>query len=260
MPNISFDATPHEGCEDLDVTMINSATGAVGYLWEFGDGTQSTATAPSHTYKVPGMYDVSLVATTADGCIDTLTTVDLIGVWQMPFADFYYTPEIQDIYSPTFQFYDMSGFADEYLWQFGDGTQYILPNPEHTYEEAGLYPVTLTVRTNHGCTSTKIGSVTVEDIFQVYVPNTFTPDGDGINEVFLPKMTGLEFIEHYLFRIVDRWGTVIFETEDPKEAWVGDVRDGEYFAKDEGYNWYVIVQLIGVDEDRVYKGHVILVR
>jgi gliding motility-associated-like protein len=92
------------------------------------------------------------------------------------------------------------------------------------------------------------------------VPNTFTPDEDGINENFLPQMSGKAFIEKYLFQVIDRWGTVIFETNDPEEPWLGDTREGEYFSKDEAYNWQVIVQLKGSEEDRLYYGHVIMIR
>ncbi|MBL0317642.1 MAG: gliding motility-associated C-terminal domain-containing protein [Flavobacteriales bacterium] len=77
---------------------------------------------------------------------------------------------------------------------------------------------------------------------------------------FYLKLTGIPFIETYKFQIFDRWGTVIFETDDPEMAWTGDVRDGEYFAKDDAYNWLIVVQLKNSDKERVYQGHVILVR
>ncbi|MFN8699799.1 MAG: hypothetical protein ACK500_01270 [Flavobacteriales bacterium] len=73
-------------------------------------------------------------------------------------------------------------------------------------------------------------------------------------------MSGTRFIEDYTFQVFDRWGTVIFETRNPEEPWIGNVRDGEYFAKDDVYNWQVIVQLKGSDEPRIYSGNVTLVR
>jgi gliding motility-associated-like protein len=78
--------------------------------------------------------------------------------------------------------------------------------------------------------------------------------------VFLPKLTGKIFVEKYKFQIFDRWGTVIFETEDMDEAWTGSVRGGDYFAKDDVYNWQVTVQLKGVEDPRLYSGHVYILR
>jgi gliding motility-associated-like protein len=112
----------------------------------------------------------------------------------------------------------------------------------------------------YGCKAEKKDAVIIHDMFNVYVPNTFTPDDDGINEVFLPAISGKSFIHKYVFRIYDRWGTTLFETNDYDEPWKGDVRGGEYYAKDEVYNWQIIIQLKGSDEERAYQGHVFLLR
>jgi hypothetical protein len=73
-------------------------------------------------------------------------------------------------------------------------------------------------------------------------------------------MSGTAFIERYNFKVFDRWGTVIFDTNNPDEPWLGEVRDGEYYAKDDAYNWTVTIQLKYSDEERVYTGHVIQLR
>jgi gliding motility-associated-like protein len=130
----------------------------------------------------------------------------------------------------------------------------------HTFPTAGTWNVTLTVSTNYGCTDEITKQVFVNDIFNIYVPNSFTPDGDNINEVFLPQLTGIPFMETYKFEIFDRWGTTIFTTNDPLQAWTGNVRDGDYFVKDDAYNWQVTVQLKGSDKERVYSGHVVIIR
>jgi PKD repeat protein len=260
LPNLSLSASPIEGCVDLFVMFDNTSSGAVEYLWNFGDGGASDEYGPSHTYTTPGVYDVSLTAITDQGCSETLLMEDYVEVYNLPIASFIVNPHETTIYNPTIVFYDTSYDAIAWSWYFGDGYTSGEPYIAHTYEEGGTFPVTLSVWNEHGCTDSRADVVTVEDIFNIYVPNTFTPDDDGINEYFLPQMSGKAFIEKYLFQVIDRWGTVIFETTDPEEPWLGDTREGEYYSKDEAYNWQVIVQLKGSEEDRLYYGHVIMIR
>ncbi len=261
LPVLGLGASPLEGCVSLDVAFENISTGADNYVWDLGDGTTTTAATPSHTYTEPGVYDIALIATTDQGCVDTLEIEEYISVYNLPVANFYANPDETNIWDPTFVFIDNSFDAHTWEWSFGDGdVRYGVPIIQHTYPQAGAWPVTLTVTNEHGCEDSRQEVVIVEDIFQVFVPNSFTPDGDGINEVFLPQLSGIPFIESYKFEIFNRWGVVIFETNDPTMAWTGDVRDGDYFGKDEAYNWRMVVQLKNSDSQRVFKGHVNLIR
>ena len=260
LPDLSFSADSYSGCVPLTVNFTNESIGSTNYVWLFGDGASSIYPNAQHTYGTHGFYDVQLVGYTDQGCFDTLSMYDLIKAYRLPIADFHFDPEETTIYEPEIGFFDESSYANFWEWNFGDGGTATTQNAAHTYAKAGEWNVTLTVWTNFGCKSVANDVVIVNDIFNVFVPNTFTPDGDDINEVFLPKLTGLDFIEHYRFEIFDRWGTTIFTTKDPLQAWTGDVRNGEYFAKDDAYNWLIKVQLKGSDKERVYNGHVLLVR
>ena len=94
----------------------------------------------------------------------------------------------------------------------------------------------------------------------IFVPNTFTPNEDGLNDVFLPSICGFE-IEYYELKIWDRWGTLIFESSSPKKPWIGDVRDGENFAQDGTYAWQLFLKgecEQGALQD--FSGHVNLIR
>lgn len=260
LPEAVLSANPRQGCIPLEVSFINESQNASTYLWTLGNGVVSNATAPSFTYQIPGVYDITLVAYNNSGCTDTLFADDYIRAFSLPIADFWLDPQETDVYRSTINFHDASFNAYTWQWYFGDGNGSNEMNPVYTYPDAGLWPVTLTVWNMYGCQSTKRDVVIVNDIFNVFVPNTFTPDGDGINEVFLPQLSGKPFINKYVFRIFDRWGTLIFETTDFNEAWTGDVREGEFYAKDDAYNWQVIIQLKGSDEERTYQGHVFILR
>ena len=102
----------------------------------------------------------------------------------------------------------------------------------------------------------------IDDKITVFVPNAFTPAsdgiGDGINDAFKPLIRGVNLIQKYTFQVFDRWGTVIFETNDYDEYWKGDVFRGpgddfDYFAQNQVYNWKVTLILSGEEADEVIQ-------
>ena len=160
-PTAGFSGAPTGGCNaPLNVSFTNTSTGGaapVSFSWDFGDGNTSTAQNPSHTYTANGSYDVSLIATDANGCADTLTFTNYINI----------NPITADFSSGTtvcagtpLGFTDLStGNPNTWAWDFGDGNTSNQQNPTHTYATAGTYTVTLTAsrgpcndaitRTNH---------------------------------------------------------------------------------------------------------------
>jgi large repetitive protein len=260
-PSSDFVADTVAGCVDLLVNFTNNSLGSQSYYWSFGDGGVSQANAPQHLYNVAGIYDVSLIATSANGCKDTLTAPGLVNAFEVPQAYFYFTPEETSVYEPTVTFTDGSTAASQWQWTFGDGSVAYTPYITHYYEDGGVYPVELTVWSEYGCTNKHSETVIINDLFEVYVPNTFTPDNDGLNDLFLPQLSGKGFIEAYLFEVFDRWGTVIFRTTDMEQPWTGNVREGSYYAQDDAYNWQIKINFKaeGID-DQVFQGHVLMIR
>jgi len=138
-------------CAPTLVNFVNQTTGAITYLWDFGDGTTSTNSDPSHIYNIPGTYTVTLISTSASGCNDTLTKVDYIVV-PGTFSDFTITSQTACL--QTFaQFVDQSINATSWFWNFGDGFTSTLQNPSHTYADTGSYSVTLITTDSVGCSS-----------------------------------------------------------------------------------------------------------
>ncbi len=259
-PTAEMSILPAEGCVPLLVEFLNTSSGAATYTWNFGDGSTSNATEPIHVYSVAGLYDVDLIATSVEGCTDTLSADEAVQAFANPIASFSMFPEATDIYNPNVLFINDSWGAENAEWRFGDGNVSFNFNAENLYEIGGSFNVTLIVESGPGCSDTVSRTLVIQDIFNLYVPNSFTPDQDGINEYFKPMLTGFSLIEKYSFTVFDRWGTVLFDTNDPELPWIGDVRGGNGFAKDDVYNWLVKVQLKGSDKEREYTGHVILVR
>ncbi|MFN8776266.1 MAG: gliding motility-associated C-terminal domain-containing protein [Flavobacteriales bacterium] len=121
----------------------------------------------------------------------------------------------------------------------------------------GVYPVQLTAVAANGCLSSFLGNIVVVDDFQIYVPTAITPDFDGINDVFLPQFSYPP--ESYELVIFNRWGDVVFRTDDPAQAWMVNVHGGEHFAGDGVYLWKLSAKGREVEE-RQLSGHVLVVR
>jgi gliding motility-associated-like protein len=166
------------------------------------------------------------------------------------------------VWTPGIQFEDQSaGGVVSWIWDFGDGGFGGGANPYHTYANAGTYIIEQTVYNVYGCEDVSTRSIEVDDKFNLYVPNTFTPDEDNHNEFFLPQMSGKDLVEFYEFKIFDRWGIKVFETNDVDEPWVGDYmgRD-DYYVQDDVFVWQIKVRLSNDDESRYYTGHVNMLR
>jgi PKD repeat protein len=157
-PLISIDDLPQKGCAPLVHTFtatVNSIEPIIKYTWLFGDGTTSDLQNPTHTYITPGAYTVSLVYTTASGCMDTVKEINGILVGAKPKVNFSASP--RDVCaSVKIKFSDLSdGNPNEWLWLFGDGSTSEVKNPEHQYSDSGYFPITL-IAINNGCADTLI--------------------------------------------------------------------------------------------------------
>jgi large repetitive protein len=259
-PTASFAADEPDGCVPHTVGFVNTSSGGAAYEWLFGDGTSSGENNPTHTYEVPGTYSVGLIVSTAEGCVDTLVYAGYVEAYALPEAAFSYMPEETDMYAPWYVFQDQSFGAATRLWSFGDGTSAVQPVVHHYFGDPGTWEVSLQVWNALGCTSSRTEQVTIADVFHVYAPNAVTADDDGLNDVFLPVVSGLTLIEWYEFQVFDRWGTVLFRSNDPGDPWICNVRGGDYFAKDDVYNWQIRVRLKGADQARIFEGHVVVIR
>jgi gliding motility-associated-like protein len=99
----------------------------------------------------------------------------------------------------------------------------------------------------------------VENTPLFYAPNAFTPDQDGLNEVFLPVYLG--YVDNsWLMRIYDRWGILIFESRDPSEGWMGNINGGNHFAQNDVYQWQIELKDASRPDYVRYTGHVTLIR
>jgi len=231
-PHINIIATPKEGCKPLDVTFIDSSYvsdgSIVSWLWSFGDGTSSVSPAGAyHRYDHSGVYDVTLTVISNHGCVATQTFVNYIFVYPHPIASFYYMPSNPTMYDPHISCYDISIGASSWYWNFGDESYSTEQNPMHMYEQPGNYTITLIAKNLYGCADTTRQKVHVDADEIIFTPNAFSPNGDGVNDYFMPYGYGFPPTD-FVLRIYNRWGQIVFVSYDINKPWDGrDMNSGE---------------------------------
>jgi len=262
LPTILVNAEPDSGCHPLTVEFADlTQPTPTDWDWNFGDsnGTSNTSSnqAPSHLYSGAGLYDVSLSIITAEGCVTDTILTDYIEVYPLPYANFELDPELINLLNAEINFTDLStGNLATWNWNFGDGENSTLQNPEHLYQDTGTYTINLLVTTIHGCTDETQRQLIVEPDFMFYVPNAFTPNSDERNDNFRGYGEGVNW-DTYQMSIFNRWGELIYYTENIDEPWDGTFRGAPVELA--VYVWKINLEDVKGNEHD-YFGHVTLVR
>lgn len=259
LPQVDFLPQLISGCTPVNVDFHNYSVAENGsvYSWNLGDQTLSNDTAPVHTYTRPGTYDVSLTVVSPEGCTSQLVVNDAVTVYGFPEADFYPSSTEVDIYNPVINFVDNSADAITWNWNFGDGSaDSVSQYPMHVYADSGMYTIQLIVTSEGGCPDTTYRQIHVEEIVTIYVPNAFTPNGNGVNDGFIAVGRG---IVKYEMWIIDRWGLEIFHSKSMQDPWDGTYYKNHTVCQNDVYE-YVIDALDFKGKKHRFIGHVTLVR
>lgn len=194
------------------------------YQWSNGATTQSITVYPATTTT----YECTV--SNASGCISSGEVT--VPVENSPLAAFspeQYLTYIEDGQA-TVNFIDFSQNATFWRWNFGDptdpGINSTAQTPSYTYTSSGIYTVTQWVNTPLGCTDSTTRQVSIQKPFNFYIPNAFTPNHDGKNDVFIPQGEGVN-TDDYLFQIYDRNGRILFQTNNPHQGWDGTDNGGK---------------------------------
>ena len=149
------------------------------------------------------------------GCDSTVYL--LLSLAGTPAVNFQFAPIIPETNIPT-TFKNTSSNCIGYWWDFGDGTSSSEADPIHQYSETGQYTVCLTGWNAEGCSSTVCKRVDASVFYVIDVPTAFSPNDDGYNDVLYVKGIG---VKEFTFRIYNRWGNLVFETNDLTKGWDG---------------------------------------
>ena len=259
-PTIGFQAGPWTGCPPHSVSFTNTSTTetATTYTWHFGDGSTSNSVNTSHMYMAPGVYPITLEMETGGYCVRSLEMqgAQSVEILPVPLAAIDVSPNEVDILDPVVWVEYLGDQEVDCYYSFGDGGGLEGCNVQYTYSDGGTFTIIQTVINEFGCTNTAEGQVSVSgSVF--YAPTAFTPDGDGVNDVWLPIVRG---VSSYSLTITNRWGELVFESDDPNVPWLGQKgADGLHFCPD-GVYLFRAVYVDQIGYPRVAEGHLLLAR
>jgi gliding motility-associated-like protein len=224
------------------------------------DGGATSQPTPFFTGLCEGSY--SILVNAGNNC-ETASTAT-IGSTSGVEASMTISPLSASIYEPNFQLTNTSESTVEAQWLVGNfGSQDVVfgdsVNYTFDFPEPGIYDVQLIVTDTAGCQSIIGGTIRLLAEFTVFVPNSFTPNGDGVNDAFRPITEGI-VNDTYLFEIFDRWGNIIFSTRDPGTAWHGEIKDGSYYPQPEVFQYRVTAEPVSSRGKQVFTGRVTMLR
>ncbi len=244
---------PDTVCLPYTHNFVNGSVNVANYAWSFGDGNTSTNAVPSNTYTVPGFYTITLITTNPLTCNKIDTASQTIYASPSPTAGFFYTPN-PPAPNKSVAFTNTSVGATYYNWDFGDGQGSTLPNPTHLYNVSGDFIVCLTAFNEANCPDTVCTPITAIVNNLVDVPTGFTPNGDGTNDEILVRGYGILTMD---FRIYNRFGELVFQTNDKTKGW-----DGKYKGVLQEMDAFAyILDVSFTDQSNVVKkGNITLIR
>jgi gliding motility-associated-like protein len=227
----------------------------VNTVWQINYQTVFTPTL-SYCLKKAGSYTVGALFSDANGCSNTATFT--IKAYESPVANFAYSPinPTEGLETVTFTNTSTGSANSGWNWYFINNNGYLSnqPNTSYLFEQAGNYPVALVVKNKFGCSDTIIQVINVAEDHSLYVPNAFTPNYDGRNDVFLPKGRG---ISKYNLMVFDRWGQKLFESNEFTEGWDGTF--GGVLCKNDVYIWKIIASFSNA-KPKEYTGQIMLIK
>lgn len=249
------------GCQPAHITFNNLSDPideSYTFEWDFGDGNQGDVLNPTHVYEESGVYDVKLKVISPLGCVIEKGWSKLIEVLDSPVAGFSFSPEEPNLFDNTVHFIDESTGGNFYQWTFDTLGLSLMQNPTFTFRDTGTFLVQQVVLRETGCTDTSSVLIPILPFINFFMPNAFTPDGDGLNDVFIP-VGSFEGVSFYNFSIWNRWGDKLFETTDFGTGWNGQ-RNNTGNQAPPGVYAYIIKYKDGHGNIQVKKGHCTLIR
>lgn len=255
-------------CEPLKTELVHPKTVANGtmsfkfkWMWQMDgtaiDSTETEAgkTEPNRplTIAQSGFYKLKTYMALPNSKVCVVFN-DTARVVKKAVANFNINPEFIDISKATVVFNNFSNYAFKYQWTISDGGSYSDLSPSHTFNKIGAYNVSLIAYSISGCNDTLSKTLTVNDIYNIYIPNSFTPNGDGNNNVWKPEIISGDKIDLEIF---NRWGELIYHSKDESASW-----DGTYKNEicQEGMYLYMLKVTSKTKKIYYYRGMISLLR
>jgi gliding motility-associated-like protein len=264
LPVLAVSAQNNTGCQPVCADLIlNSSPAAASIQWQTSNGLVATNdSTPQFCFPLAGSYGATVLVTDINGCTNTVIGNNLVTVYQVPTAEFSSSPATISELSPIVYFTDASTGSgiSSWSWAFdnvNDSTS-TLRNPAFTYEGPGTYDVMLAIMSANGCVDTVYHPIIVDPDYVIFIPNAFSPNNDGLNDLFFPVGTGIDK-QNFDMWIYDRWGNMIWSTENMSEGWDGKVKGSNEVVMQDVYVWRIRLKTFDSNK-KVYTGHVTVVK
>ncbi|NLJ06312.1 MAG: PKD domain-containing protein, partial [Sphingobacteriales bacterium] len=256
-PKSEFTYNVEQGCMPLKVSFTDKSLMATDWLWYFGDGETSREQNPVHEYKIPGLFSVTLITSNSRGS-NAIFKKEIINVHPKPSIYFEVSPTPAYLPKAKVNLVNLTVNGSSYQWFIDNEFTDTIENTSVIFNEPGFHDVTLIAVSKYGCadTLTRTKIIQIDTMGQIWMPNAFTPNNDGKNDVFSP--IGFGYAEYgYNMKIYNRWGEKIFESDNIHEGW-----DGTYMGEVcmEGIYIYEVTITMVNSEKRFMKGRVHLLR
>ena len=235
IPNIALSADNLSGCSPLEVNFTSNQTNAI---WSINNTEYSNGSTFNHIFTTPGTYYVNQTVTTNNNCISQQQLQSAITVFSNPIADFDYKSLFVSNDNVKISLTNNSVGAMYYLWEFNDGNNSEETEPTHTFITQNNIIITLTATNSNGCKDTITKRIETSNEYTLFVPNTFSPNGDGVNKFFKPVYTGIDTDRYHMY-VYDRWGEKIWETDNAEIGWDGRAK-GKSIVKNDVYTWLIL--------------------
>lgn len=256
-PSALIQSIPTAMCDPAKVDFTNASTSEMPpfYRWLFSDGTYSQQENPAHIFSPAGVYGATLVATTYSICLDTSSyAIKNVTVYPKPVAAFEASPKETSIFEPEITLTNKSSDnVSSWHYTFGDDAETDAANNSHSYVKPGDYVITQIVGTPFNCRDTARLDIKILPEFRFWIPNSFTPNGDGLNDVFMPKAIG---VSDYEFTVFNKWGEAIFNTKNYQSGWDGTFKGKP--CEQDIYVWKIVFSNDVTRKEEVHAGHVSL--
>lgn len=258
-PVASFLASDTVGCGNEKVKFENTSAfvnAIQSQEWSFGDGTSSSQFNSEHLYKTNGNFFVTYEFITIDGCYSSISKMVNVNIIPNPNVNFIFSPT-QPFVNDEVSFVNLSSNTDTWNWSFGDGAVSTELNPIHQYSKLGTYTVYLAGQIEH-CADTAFATIAIAEEVLYYVPNAFTPLNSSVNNTFQPVFTSGFDPNSYQLTIYNRWGEVIFISNNAAIGW-----DGKYNSVSvmpDVYIWQISFNDINNDKNYTERGSVTVLK
>ncbi len=240
-------------CAGDDISFINESSDKNATMsWDFGDGSSSSETDPIHSFVLPGNYTVNLLVNKNDKEASHTVSV-VVNTAPMPMLSA--SKKLEEYNAiPLYRFTTALQPNETAIWSFSDGSRINGNVAEHLFRNDGTATAKLTVSNNLGC-STSIDRKYDTEEFKLLAPSGFTPNGDGINETFIPVALQYMGVEFEMIIKSSKTGEIVYQTSNASAPWNGTLNNtGEKLASGI-YIWTVVLKE-NIVNNKVFKNKI----